>query len=81
MGLKITQYPDATASPDMGSLLDISEKIGASYVTKKITMQYLVNIISSASSVTIPQTRIPFGDENNLLSTNINFLFFKSSIA
>lgn len=47
MGLKITQYPDATASPDMGSLLDISEKIGANYITKKVTMQYLVNTIAS----------------------------------
>ena len=46
MGVKITQYPDATASPDMGSLLDISEKIGATYVTKKVTMQYLVSTIT-----------------------------------
>lgn len=80
MGEKISQYPDATANPDLASLLDISEKIGASYVTKKITMQYLVNIISSASSVTIPMNRIPFGDENNLLSTNINFTFYKSLV-
>lgn len=47
MGLKITQYPDATASPDMASLLDISEKIGATYVTKKVTMQYLVSTIAN----------------------------------
>lgn len=47
MGIKITQYPDANASPDMGSLLDISEKIGATYVTKKVTMQYLVSTIAS----------------------------------
>jgi hypothetical protein len=47
MGVKITQYPDATASPDMGSLLDISEKIGATYVTKKVTMQYLVSTIAN----------------------------------
>ena len=47
MGVKITEYPVATANPDMGSLLDISEKIGATYVTKKVTMQYLVSTISS----------------------------------
>jgi len=51
MGLKITQYPDATISPDMGSLLDISEKIGATYVTKKVTMQYLVSTITSNALV------------------------------
>lgn len=47
MGEKISQYPDATANPDMGSLLDISEKIGANYITKRITMQYLVSTIAN----------------------------------
>ena len=47
MGIKITEYPVATANPDMASLLDISEKIGATYVTKKVTMQYLVSTIAN----------------------------------
>ena len=47
MGEKISNYPVATANPDMASLLDISEKIGATYVTKKITMQYLVSTIAN----------------------------------
>lgn len=47
MGLRISEYPIATENPDMGSLLDISEKIGANYITKKVTMQYLVSTIAS----------------------------------
>lgn len=47
MGVKITQYPDATATPSLDSLVDISEKIGATYVTKKITLNYLVGTITS----------------------------------
>lgn len=41
MGVKITEYPASTANPDLQSLVDISEKIGATYVTKKLTLQYL----------------------------------------
>lgn len=47
MGIKITEYPVATANPDLASLLDISEKIGATYVTKKVTMGYLVSTIAN----------------------------------
>jgi hypothetical protein len=49
MGIKITQYPASTANPSLDSLLDISEKIGATYVTKKLTMQYLVDVISTSA--------------------------------
>lgn len=49
MGQRITDYPVATTNPDLQSLLDISEKIGATYVTKKLTMQYLVDVISASA--------------------------------
>lgn len=45
MGIKITQYPASTANPSLDSLLDISEKIGATYVTKKLTLQYLKDTV------------------------------------
>ncbi len=43
MGKKITQYTAVTSTnPDTGSLIDISEKSGSTYVTKKWTLLQMV---------------------------------------
>jgi len=46
MAKKITQYPASAGNPDTQSLIDISEKIGASYVSKKLTIDQLLNYLT-----------------------------------
>ena len=46
MAKKITQYPASAGNPDPESLIDISEKIGASYVSKKLTIDQLLNYLT-----------------------------------
>jgi hypothetical protein len=47
MAKKITQYPASAGNPDTQSLIDISEKIGASYVSKKLTIDQLLNYLTA----------------------------------
>lgn len=47
MAKKITQYPASGGNPDVGSLIDISELSGGTYTSKKLTIQQLLDYLST----------------------------------